>query len=104
MSNPFGNTSDVVMLLSRWLSVPHTMSDWCSCYREANSSRFPVERRLQQLTVIIFSLCSFRVVPSGLSLPSVPVISVVLAVCLFLFTWEYPSESEGLPGTSESGW
>ena len=82
MSKPFGNTSDVMMLFSRWLSVPHTMSGWCSCSNVAKSSRFPVERRLQQFTVIIFSLCSFRLVGLGISrMSSVPVISVVPVVC-----------------------
>ena len=82
ISKPFGNTSGVVMLFSRWLSVPHTMSGWCSCSNAAKSSRFPVERRLQQFTVIIFSLCSFRLVGHGISrMSSVPVISVVPVVC-----------------------
>ena len=82
MSNPFGNTSDVLMLFSRWLSVPHTMSGWCSCSNEAKSNRFPVERSLQQFTVNIFSLCSFRLVGPGISrMPSVPVVSVIRVVC-----------------------
>ena len=82
MLKPFENTSDVVMLFSRWLSSPHNMSGWCSCSNVAKSSRFPVESRLQKCTVIIFSLCSFRLVGLGISrMPSVPVIYVVPVVC-----------------------
>ena len=54
MSNPFGNTSDAMMLLSRWLDLCSTyyMSGWCSCSNEAKSSRLlPVERRLQQINL-----------------------------------------------------
>ena len=71
-----------MMLFSRWLSVPHTMSGWCSCSNAAKSSRFPVERRIQQFTVFIFSLCSFRLVGLGISrMSSVPAISAVPVVC-----------------------
>ena len=83
MSKPFGNTSDVVMPFSRWLSVPILCQVGVHVVMTQSLVVFLFqERRLQPFTVIIFSLCSFRLVGLGISrMPSVPVISIVPVVC-----------------------